>query len=50
MTNPQRCGTVDKAHIIVKDLPRCQVCNKHIRDIHISDHIIEGDDNAKLVQ
>ena len=46
MTNPQRCGTVDNAHIFVKDLPRCQVCNKHIRDIHISDHIIERDDNA----
>ena len=43
MTNPQRCGTVDNPHIFVgKDIRRCQVCNKHIRDIHISDHILDS--------
>jgi len=39
MTNPQRCGTIDNPHTFVKDLRRCQLCNKHIRDIHISDYI-----------
>ena len=42
MTSPQRCGTVDNPHTFVVDLPRCQLCNKHIRDIHISDHIIDS--------
>ena len=42
MTNPQRCGTVDNPHIFVADLRRCHLCNKHIRDIHISDHIIDS--------
>jgi len=43
MVSPQRCGAVDKPHIFVgKDSRRCQLCNKHIRDVHISDHILDG--------
>jgi len=43
MVSPQRCGTVDNPHIFVgKDSRRCQLCNKHIRDVHISDHILDG--------
>ena len=48
MISPQRCGTVDKPHIFVqirigKNLRRCQLCNKHIRDVHISDYLIDSD-------
>ena len=39
MTSPQRCGTVDNPHIFVEDLRRCQLCNKHIRDVHIGDRV-----------
>ena len=43
MISPQRCGTVDNPHIFVgKDIRRCQLCNKHIRDVHIADHIIDN--------
>ncbi len=42
MASPQRCGTVDNPHIFVEDLRRCQRCNKHIRDVHIADHILDG--------
>jgi len=48
MTNPRRCGTVDNPHIFVririgKNLRRCHICNKHIRDVHIADHLIKKD-------
>jgi hypothetical protein len=50
LTNPQRCGTIDNPHTFVKDLRRCQLCNKHIRDIHIADHIIDGSPNSARVK
>ena len=47
MTSTQRCGAVDNPHIFLisrrsKDSNRCQLCNKHIRDVHIADHILDG--------
>jgi len=46
--SPKRCGTVDNPHIfarirIGKNLRRCHICNKHIRDVHIADHLIKKD-------
>jgi len=43
MVSPQRCGAVDKPHIFVADSRRCQLCNKHIRDVHIADHLVKKD-------
>ena len=41
MASPQRCGTVDNPHKFDPDVvvPRCTKCNKHLRDIHVSDSI-----------
>jgi hypothetical protein len=55
MTNSQRCGTIDNAHIFIvtrrsTDSSRCQLCNKHIRDVHISDHIVDGSANSARIK
>ncbi|SVD41246.1 uncharacterized protein METZ01_LOCUS394100 [marine metagenome] len=49
MTSPQRCGTVDNPHKFDPDVvvPRCTKCNKHLRDIHVSDSI---DNLATMVE
>ena len=44
MVSPQRCGAVDKPHRFVTSSRRCQLCNKHLRDMHISDHYILKED------
>jgi hypothetical protein len=45
--NPQRCGVVDNPHIFASnDSPRCQLCNIHIRDVHVSDHLTDTDETV----
>ena len=43
MTSTQRCGTIDRPHHFKDDDRRCQHCDKHIRDVHIADHLIKKD-------
>ena len=55
MVSPQRCGAVDNPHVFLisrrsKDSNRCQLCNKHIRDVHIADYLIDGSPNGARVK
>ena len=48
MVSPQRCGATDNPHTFDPDVSRrCKKCNKHLRDIHISDSI---DNLATMVE
>ena len=48
MISTQRCGAVDNPHKFDADVSRrCKKCNKHLRDIHISDSI---DNLATMVE